>query len=116
VSPDVRAAIAYVASKAAGKSRGATVYDFDRSKYVHFSGRVGTTVSVYDHDAAAHITGPINNLYHHGQSAHIQLQLNGNQFSGYDFGTSNYFQGTIRQTNVQVYDFGDGRWHQFHVV
>lgn len=114
--PEGRRAIAFIAAKAMGRPRGATVYDYDAGAHFHFSGNVGSRVSIYDHDAHAHITGSLQSLYHHGFGNHIRLKIDGGKFTGFDFGTGSHFQGTVRQQNVQFYDFQTGRFFHYLVT
>jgi hypothetical protein len=112
MAPEALRAIAFIAAKLVADARGSSVYDYDAGKYVHFSGQVGRQVSVYDHDSGAHITGTDTRLFHHRLAAHISLSLNGNKFKGYDSGSGQHFQGTVRRQNVQLFD-GSGFHHYF---
>jgi len=115
VRPEVRRAIAFVVARSTDQSRRSAVYEYDLGSHTIFSGQVGSHISIYDHGAGAHIQGPLNQFYHYGARCHIQLNITGSQFRGYDFGTGSHFSGTVRRQNVQLYDFEDGKYHQYHV-
>ncbi len=116
-----RSCVAYVAARLSNGRNASSVYDFDRSKHISFTGTVtDTNVNVYDFDRSCFITGHGNNgtytLYDYGNSAHINLKIGeGGHFTGYDYGSSSFFNGTIRGRTVSLYDYGDSRYHNYTV-
>jgi hypothetical protein len=112
---EARRAIAFIAAKEIGEARGNSVYDYDVSKYVHFSGQVGERIQIYDHDAGAHVTGSKASIYHYRTGAYITLQINGNRFSGFDHGSGQHFNGTVRRSNVQLFDYDGSGFHHYLV-
>jgi hypothetical protein len=66
------------------------------------------SVSIYDEREACHITGTGNKgtfqLYHHGEKAHVTLELLGTKFNGYDHASGTDFNGTVNARNVMLYD------------
>lgn len=67
-----------------------------------------------DYGAKAHISGiKSGTMYHYGLGSHINLQVNGNEFSGYDYDSGSHFMGTISNKTVQLYDYGTGRYHTY---
>jgi hypothetical protein len=112
VTPDARRAVAFVAGQlVTGKRR--AIYDYEKGAYAHFSGTVGPQIRIYDHQASAHITGSSKQLYHHGLSAHISLDISGKNFKGYDYGSSSHFSGKVRYNNITLYDFAAAKYFQF---
>ena len=57
-------------------------------------------ISVYDYEQGCHVTGSGTSLYHYGNHAHIALNLNGANFSGY--GSKAHFSGGERQGRIAV--------------
>jgi hypothetical protein len=116
-----RSSVAYIASRLATGKNASSVYDYDRGTYVSITGTVtDTSVNVYDFDRSCFITGHGNNgiytLYDYGTSAHINLKIDQDgRFTGYDYGSSAFFNGTVQGRNVSLYDYGDGRYHNYTV-
>ena len=51
-----------------------------------------------------------------GSNSYLQLALDGEGFSGYDYGSSAHFRGVFSEKGaVQVFDHETGRYHAFHV-
>jgi len=106
VQADVRRAMAFIAAKLNG-SLATSVYDYSESKHFLFSGSVGTDhVSVYDHTQNCHVTGTLPVLFHHGRRQHVDMDLDGNQFSGLDHGTGSRFEGSVSGRMVSLFDYG----------
>jgi hypothetical protein len=100
MAPEVRRAVAMVAARLiSGRSAG-TIYDFAQLSHFHISGSVGSSISLYDHDARAHITGSPSQFFHHSENCHVQLNVSGKNFTGFDFGTSSHFTGSVSGSNV----------------
>ena len=47
-----------------------------------------------------------NNLFDYGRNCFVSLQLNGKNFSGYDYGDGHHFSGTVSNNTASVYDYG----------
>lgn len=110
-----RACIAYIAANICG-ARSSSVYDYLQSKHINISGNVDTNnINIYDHDRGCHISGSPSNLYDYGNSAHIQLNMNGSQFSGYDYHTSNHFSGNVNGTSISIYDHETSTHYNYNV-
>jgi hypothetical protein len=110
-----RACIAYIAAGLCG-SLGTSVYDYSQSKHINISGNVeSNNVGIYDCDRGCHISGTPNSLYDYGNSAHIQLTMNGNQFSGYDYHTSSHFSGNVNGNSISIYDYETSSHYRYSV-
>jgi hypothetical protein len=99
-----RRAVAYIVGRLASDSAATGVSDLSESnRRYRFSGRVNTEeVNVYDHDESCHVAGAPSSLYHFGNRAHIELAMNGAQFSGYDFDSAHHFNGSVQDKRVRV--------------
>src|ERR1700694_131403 len=103
-----RSSVAYIAARLADKRNASSIYDYDRGTYVSITGTVtDSNVNVYDFDRGCFITGHGNNgaytLYDYGNSAHINLKISqGGTFSGYDYDSGSFFNGTVRGRNVSL--------------
>ena len=108
-----RASIAYIAAKLSG-SNSSHVYDYSNSKFLNFSGSANSSsVNVYDFDRSCYITGSPTSLFDYGNSAHIQLSMNGNKFTGYDYDSGNHFSGTIRGNSINLYDYETSSFYDY---
>jgi len=104
MNQNTRACVAYIAASLNGAS-GSAVYDYSQSKHISISGSADTNnVNIYDYDRGCHVSGEPSNLYDYGNSAHIQLNMNGTQFDGYDYHTSSHFSGDVNGNSVSIYD------------
>jgi hypothetical protein len=113
MTPIARRAVAYIAARLISGRQGSAIYDYSGTGYTHFSGSVGSSVSIFDHSASAHISGPSQQFYHHGLNAHISLAVNGKNFSGYDYSSNSHFSGSVSQSNVTLYDHGESKYFQY---
>ena len=101
-----------VACAAAGRVNGkfaSSIYSYELGAHSHMS-------KSYDYEAGEHISGAESgNMYHYGAGAHINLTVNGKNFTGYDYDSGSHFQGTVSGHRVSLYDYGDGRYFDYQV-
>lgn len=116
-----RACIAYVAAVASTGRKATAVYDYAASKYISVSGTVGVNnVAVYDYERRCHFNGSGRagryQLYDHGRSGYVKLDIDGYGFSGYDYGSSTHFTGSTNASGViRFYDYGASEYFTYHV-
>jgi hypothetical protein len=111
-----RSAVAYIAAALANSRTYNTVYDYDQSREISFSGNVWAgNVKVYDHSEGCHISGCGTALYHEKDSSHIQLSVHGRNFSGYDHHTACLFSGTVSGSSVNLYEHNLSSCHKYQV-
>jgi hypothetical protein len=113
MTPEARRAVAFIAGQIVSRKKRRSIYDYDKSGYIHFSGNVGSDVRLYDHNSRAHIQGSNKQFYHYGLRAHISLDVSGKNFSGYDYGSSSHFSGSVRHNNVTLYDYQASKHFQY---
>jgi hypothetical protein len=112
MKPRTRACVAFIAGSFITGKPLRSVYDHGQGKHINFSGSIQKgTVNVYDHDAGCHISGNVDQsklaLFHHGNTKHLNIDINGSQFNGYDYDTG-HFQGTVNGASVTIFDHGEG--------
>src|SRR5262245_7077609 len=107
---EIRRAIAHAAVAQISEKPRSHVYSYDQGRHTAFS---GNGPGGYDHDAQAHVSKSGSNLYHHGLGSHIQLKVQGQNFSGYDYESGSHFRGTVNGHSVQLYDYGEGRYFNY---
>ena len=74
----------------------------------------GKTVTGYDYTNSCHVSGTLPNLYHYGQSAHINFnEVGDGTYNGYDYGSSCHFNVQVRSGNVQIYDYGESGYFSY---
>jgi hypothetical protein len=100
-----------IAAAAAGRINGkapSSVYSYERGQHSPMSPN-------YDYEAQAHISNSGSGLYHYGLQRHINFQVNGKNFSGYDNNEGHHFSGSVSGGSVQIYDYGEGRYFNYTV-
>src|SRR5262249_23212569 len=115
MKPHVRAAVAAIALADAGGRKVSSVYDYSTSVYRNIDARVeGDRVTGYDYTAGCHVDGNIPNIYHYGESQHIELKRKGdNKYEGYDYGSSCHYSVTVRGNSADVYDCGESSYFNY---
>ena len=112
---DSRACVAYIAANIS-KPGSSSVYDNLHSKQINISGNIDADcINIYDHERGCHIAGTLSSLFDYGNNAHIQLKINGNQFSGYDHHTKNLFSGNINGSSISIYDHETSSRYQYDI-
>src|ERR1700759_4727029 len=97
MKPHVRAAVAGIALSHANNKKISSVYAYGAG-YINIDADVsGDRVNGYDYFNGCHIDGTLPNLYHYGESAHLEFKPKGNgKYDGYDYGSSQHFEITVR--------------------
>ena len=72
-------------------------------------------VDVVEGRGSARISGKPPSLFHQGSQDYIDLTVEGDTVSGYDYASEHHFAGRLIGFAVQIYDHETGRYHDFHV-
>ncbi|UDM52016.1 hypothetical protein [Cupriavidus sp. MP-37] len=111
-----RACIAYIVARAISDSKASHAYDYSESKYVAFTGDVTTReVNVYDYGRRCYCSGSLPQLYDYGNRKHIDLQVNGDRFSGFDYDSRKHFEGSVSGNSVSLYDYETSKYYNYTV-
>lgn len=113
-----RARVAAVVGAATKKQNVSSVYDYSTGSHRNTSVKVENgRVSGYDYNTSSHFSGASSNLdfYDYDTSAHVQLKLNGNQFTGFDYHTGSHFSGSVNGSSISLYDYETGQYYNFSV-
>lgn len=111
-----RACIAYIVARAISDSSSSHAYDYTRSKYIAFSGDVSSHgVNVYDYGRRCYCSGSLSQLYDYGNRKHIDLEIRGDQFSGFDYASGKSFKGSVSGDSVSLYDYETSQFYNFTV-
>ena len=120
MAPEHRYMIAFLAASLNAGRTFTHVYDHDAERQIAVGGLVRPdrveVIEVIKGVAGARMAGEPKALYHFGSKSHLQLELEGEGFSGYDHGSATHFRGIFQdQGVVQLFDHQTGRYHAFHV-
>jgi len=117
MAPEHRYIVAFLAASLNAGKTFTHVYDHDAKREIAVGGRVRPDrVEVVEGLTGARIEGEPKALFHSGSGSHIQLEVDGQGFSGYDYGSKAHFRGTFQdQGAVQLFDHQSGRYHAFHI-
>jgi len=115
--PEHRYMVAFLAASLNAGRTFTHVYDHDAEREVAVGGIVRPDkVQVIEGLTGARIDGEPKALFHSGSNSHIQLALEGEGFSGYDYASESHFRGQFQDAGVvQLFDHQTGRYHAFHV-
>ncbi len=107
MEPNVKACIAFIAGRAISGKTSSSIYDYSQNKNINISGNVSqTNASVYDYDRKCHVQGSLSNLYDHGVNGHVQLKIDGDRFSGFDYSSGTHFSGSVSGNSVSLHANG----------
>jgi hypothetical protein len=111
-----RICIAFIVGRIISAKMASHIYDYLESRYISIGGSViNNNVNIYDYDRGCYFSGIIPNLYDYGTRAHVQLKINGNQFSGYDYNDGHHFSGSISGNSITIYDYGQSKYFSYSI-
>jgi hypothetical protein len=115
MKPNVRAAVAAIALSHALQAKVSSVYAYGSGEYINIEAEIDSGhLTAYDYSAGCHIDGDIPNLYHYGQSGHLEFKPEGGgRYTGYDYCSGSHFETKVTGTQASVYDYGEGSWFEF---
>ena len=85
-----------------------SVYSFETGRHTNME--AGPAFMI-DHGTATRFT----DSYDEGRKANWTFALNGGEFSGYDYGSGDHYDGKISDRSIQIYDHGEGRYFDYSV-
>lgn len=90
-----RASLALIIGRAVNQNY-QSVYDFGVGKLCMFTSS-GSVDNIYVFDAQRNsvVTGSLSNLYDMGTNSFTTVNMSGSSFSGFDYGTTSFFTGSI---------------------
>jgi hypothetical protein len=114
MNTNTRSCVAYIAAGLSGLSKVTSLYDHAETRPMNVSGTVtAEKIDVYDFDRSCHVSGSLENLYDYGNSAHIQIAVNGDKFSGYDYANEFHFTGTVEGGLVSLFDYETKMYYRY---
>ena len=116
---ELRARIAYVAARLIVSSNAREIQDHARIKAVHIEGLVsGNTIDVFDFSSNCRISGEQSedgySLFDYDANQYVDLNLDGNDFEGFDYATGTRYTGEVRdQRSVRIFDYGESSYFEY---
>lgn len=109
---DLRARIAYVAARLVGSTDAKEIADHARTVVVHIEGLVSaSTIDVYDFSGSCRLSGEKSEdgftLFDHSADQYVDLNLDGEEFEGFDYATGTRYQGEVQAGSVRIFDYGE---------
>lgn len=116
MKPELRYMVAFIAASLKAARTFTHVYDHDAKREIPVGGVVrADAVDVIEGGSGARVSGRPDALYHSVSEHYIQLDMEPDGFSGYDYASQKHFKGVFSGDAVQVYDHETERYHDFHV-
>ncbi len=111
-----RYVVAFIAASLGRAGVFTHVHDHDAGVEIPFGGVVrADKVDLLEGREKARISGKPPSLFHHGSQDYIDLSVEGDDLSGYDYASKHHFAGRLIDSAVQIYDHETGRYHDYHV-
>src|SRR5512136_618037 len=100
MQPKLRPTIAYIAGRIITGLDTSSIYDHLQSKSISFEGTITPSfVNIFNNDRGCYTAGPreenILDLYDFGHLHLVDLQIEGNTFTGWDDLTSSHYSGEV---------------------
>ncbi len=93
---NLRTCIASLVVRLTSKQDHSTVCDQAQGKHIRVAGSASSSsVSIYDHERGAHISGSLKNLYDHGSGYHYSGNVSGGSVTIYDQQSGQHYQYTV---------------------
>ena len=118
MQPKLRPTIAYIAGRIITGLDTSSIYDHLQSKSVSFEGTISPSfINIFSNDRGCYTAGPreenILDLYDFGYLHLIDLQIDGNTFTGWDDLTPGRFSGEVNGDDISFYDDGESKTFYF---
>ena len=112
---------AYIASAAGCLISGIehpSIYDHSQAQYISIRGRVSDKdIYLFDRDRKCYFSGNGKDysfdLYDHSNQSHINLEINGNNFKGFEHDSGSYYNGYSNDGFVILFDSDEDKYFQY---
>ncbi len=108
---ETRRAIASTAAARINKKSISSIYSYDQKKHTPVS--CDKDGDMYDYGSKAFVSKSGSDLFHYGTHAHINLSIDGDRFSGYDYDSKHHFVGNVNGSSIQIYDHGEHKYFNY---
>ena len=110
MNEQIRRAVAFAVLAPETERVERTIYSYALDHRTKMS---GTRHDFFDHEASVRVAGSGAKLYHYGLWSYIELDINGEKFSGFDHGSKTHFEGVIKGEIAQLYDHAEKRYFDY---
>ena len=111
-----RTCIAFVAGSVISGIKASSIYDYDRSRHLNFSGTLSeSNVQIFDYERSCHFGGRLPSLFDYGRNIDILLHIDKTSFGGYDYGDNEHFIGHVSNRSVSLYDFSESKYFNYNI-
>jgi hypothetical protein len=111
-----RTCIAYVAGIIISGIKTTSIYDYERSRHLNFSGTISEPiVQIYDYERSCNFGGRLPSLFDYGRNVDILLQIDKTSFGGYDYGADEHFNGHVSNGAISFYDFNESKYFNYSI-
>jgi hypothetical protein len=109
---ELRARIAYVAARLIVDSNAKEIQDHTRITAVHIEGLVSQgSIDIFDFSSSCRLSGEQTedgySLFDYDANQYVDLNLDGDEFEGFDYATGTRYTGEVRAQNVRIFDYGE---------
>jgi len=109
---ELRARIAYVAARLIVNTSAKEIQDHARTLVVHIEGLVSpSTIDVFDFSSSCRLSGEQSedgfSLFDYDANQYVDLNLDGDDFEGFDYATGTRYTGEVRSRKVRIFDDGE---------
>ncbi|WP_141105606.1 hypothetical protein [Rhizobium sp. R635] len=113
----VRASIAAIALADSHGRKVSGVYSYSGEGHVNIEAETyGNQIKAWDYSKGGAIEGNFPDLYHYGESAHIEMRrVRSGRYEGYDYGTGSHFECTVNGSEAEIYDYGASGYFTFSI-
>lgn len=122
MNQNARAAIAYIAASIITDKQLNSVYDCSDSKYYTFSGTIKANqeVNIFDNEGKCNISGQYNGtkyvLFHYGNNHYIDLIIDGDRFTGFDYDRKYHFSGNVEnRSTIILNDYEHSKYFSYNI-
>lgn len=111
-----RALVAASAYAILSGGKAAGLYDHAADRHLRIAAESrGNRLQAYDGERAVAFGGTLPELYDAGDKAFVSLTLEGATARGYDRATASFYEATVTDRLVELFDHGEGAWFAFTI-
>jgi hypothetical protein len=116
-----RARVAAAVGAAVTKRNISSVFDYSAGAHRMTSVKVtDARVTGFDHTSGTHFSGSSTSIekldfFDYETSAHVQLRLTDQSFTGFDYHTSSHYSGRVKGNSISIFDYQTSKHYNYSV-
>lgn len=116
MNPHTRAVVAAAAFAGISGKKVAGVHDHSSGQDLQIAAECrGSQLQGFDGDRAVKFGGTLPEIFDAGDKAFISLEIDGAKATGFDRGSSSFFEARVTEGVVQIFDHSEGIWFAFDI-